>query len=70
MTDSAQHPKIDRTMFMHIACKRHCEIAEEMAGEILHVVNSHGDIPTALAVGVLELVKSSVIHNAIAEVKQ
>lgn len=57
---------VDRTMFMHLASKKHCEIASQMAGDILDVISASKDtIPTALVVGVLEIVKADFVRDAI-----
>lgn len=50
--------------FMHLANKSHCKIAGEMSQKIKDIILFYGDqIPLALAVGVLEVVKKEIIED-------
>lgn len=50
--------------FMHLASKNQCMIASEMSQKIKDIILSYGDqIPLALAVGVLEVVKKEIIED-------
>lgn len=49
--------------FMHLANKTQCKIAGEMSQKIKDIILSYEDqIPLALAVGVLEVVKKEIIE--------
>lgn len=49
---------------MHLANKSHCKIAGEMSQKIKDIILFYGDqIPLALAVGVLEVVKKEIIED-------
>ena len=52
----------DQIKFMSIASKSHAYIAAELADDINSAIYKHADtIPLALAVGVLEIIKSELI---------
>jgi hypothetical protein len=54
--------KTDPIKFMSIASKSHAYIAAELADDINSAIYKHADtIPLALAVGVLEIVKSELL---------
>ena len=57
--------KTEPIKFMSIASKSHAYIAAELADDINSAIYKHADtIPLALAVGVLEVVKSELISAA------
>jgi len=56
--------KIEPVPLMPVSSKSHIQIAAEMTDKVLEVVYGFGpNIPSVLAVGVLEICKQQVIHN-------
>ena len=54
--------KTDPIKFIAIASKSHAPCAAELADDIYSAIYKHaGNIPLALAVGVLEIVKTEII---------
>jgi len=55
---------IGKRQFMHIGSKAQCTIAEKIANDILAAVGRYdGQIPLALAVGVLRVVEVELLKN-------
>jgi hypothetical protein len=54
----------DPARFMHLASKRQCYAAAEMADDIKAAIHKHDDkVSLALALGVLEIVKKELIES-------
>lgn len=54
----------DPRKFMHLASKKQCYAAAEMADDIKTAIYKHEEtVPLALALGVLEIVKKEIMES-------